>query len=58
MTWFSSSYGGMLGVPLELTRGSQGTSCIASGKSNLLSCCEEEHRTAIESLQWISRGTS
>ena len=43
-------------VPLKLQQGRQGTSHVASGKSCLLSCCEGEHRIALESFQgnWAS----
>ena len=51
MSWFFSSYGSKLGVPLELRLASQGTSSIILGKSSLRSWCEGEQRIAIESLQ-------
>ena len=40
LQWFFSSCSRKLGVPLELRRGPQGTSCVASGNSGLLSSCE------------------
>ena len=49
--WFFSSCGRKIEVPLELPRGPQGTSRIASGKSSLLSSFEGEGWTALESLQ-------
>ena len=46
-SWFFSSCGGIL----ELSRGTQGTSPGAPGKSNLHSSCEGELGIALESLQ-------
>ena len=48
---------GELGVPLELRQGPQGTSHVASGKSDLLSSCEGHLGIPVESLQ-VNRASS
>ena len=40
ISWFFSSWGRKLEVPLELRQGPQGPACVASGKSSLHACCE------------------
>ena len=51
ISWIFSSCGGRLGIPLQVPRGSQGASCVASGKSSLYLSCEMECRIALESRQ-------
>ena len=40
-----------IGVPLEVRWGPQGTSCIDTVESGLLSCCKGHFRIPLESLQ-------
>ena len=49
--WFVSSCGWRLEIPLQVPRGTQGASRVASGKSSLHSSCEGEHGSALESRQ-------
>ena len=50
ISWFSSSCGRKLGVPLELRWGPQGLACVASGKSSLHACCEGSLGIPLQSL--------
>ena len=49
--WFSSRFGRKFGVPLELRRGPQGSTRIASGKSGLISSCDGHLGISRKSLQ-------
>ena len=55
--WFSSSCGGKHRVPLELQRGSQGTSRVAKRESSLHSGCRRLLGIALE-LLWGKRALS
>ena len=48
ISWFFSSCDGELGDALELWQGPQETSCVASGKSGLLSICEGQLRIPLK----------
>ena len=50
ISWFFSSCGGKLGVPLMLQRGPQGPTHVASEKSSLFPSCEGHAGIALESL--------
>ena len=50
-SWYFSSFGRDLGVPLELQKGPQGTFRVVSGKSSLLSSFEREVKIALVVLQ-------
>ena len=49
--WFSSRFGRKFGVPLVLQCGPQGPTCIASGKSGLISSCNGHLGIPHKSLQ-------
>ena len=49
--WFASSCGWRLEIPLQVPRGPQGASRVASGKSSIHSSCEGECGSALESWQ-------
>ena len=51
LQWFFSSCSRKLGVPLELRWGPQGTFCVASGNSGLLSSCKGHLGINFEALQ-------
>ena len=51
ITWFVSSCGGRLGVPLQVSLGAQGACLVASGKSSLHSSFEGKIRSALDSRQ-------
>ena len=50
-SWSFLSCDGKLCVPIELGRGAQGTSHVASGKSSHHSSCKGHLRISLESLQ-------
>jgi len=50
--WLFLIYGGKLGVPLKLCTIPQGASCVASGKSGLLSSFKGHLGIPQEELQW------
>ena len=49
ISWFASSCSRWLGIPLQVPRGIQGASHVASGKSSLHSSCEGEPGSLLES---------
>ena len=57
ISWFFSSCGGKLGVPLEFQWGSQGPARVASEMSGLFSSCEGPIGTPLE-LLLVNRAVS
>ena len=51
ISWFVSSCGLRLGVPLQVPQGDQGASRVASGKYSIHLSCKGESRSALESRQ-------
>ena len=51
ISWFVSSCGWRLEIPLQVPWGTQGASHVALEKSGLFLICEGEHRSALESRQ-------
>jgi len=53
ISWFVSSCGRWLGIPLQVQWGTKGASRVASGKSSLHPNCEGEPGSALESMKGI-----
>ena len=53
ISWFVSSCGWRLEIPLQVPQGTQGETHVASGKSSLHSSFEGERGSALESPQGI-----
>ena len=51
ISWFFSSWGRKLEVPLELRQGPQGPACVASGKSSLHASCKGPFWIPLKSMQ-------
>ena len=51
ISWFVLSCSWRLEIPLQVPRGTQGSSRVASGKSSLHSSCKGERENALESRQ-------
>ena len=51
ISWFVLNCGGWLGIPLQVPRGTQGASRVASGKSSLHSSCKGEPGSALDSRE-------
>ena len=51
ISWFFSSWGRKLEVPLELRQGPQGPACVASGKSSLHASCKGPPWIPLKSVQ-------
>ena len=51
ISWFFSSWGRKLEVPLELRQGPQGPACVASGKSSLHASCKGPFWIPLKSVQ-------
>ena len=64
ISWFFSSGGSNLGVPVELQWGPQGSACVASGKASLNANCEGSLEILLQAVQWpisssrVKAGTS
>ena len=51
ISWFFSSGGSNLGVPVELQWGPQGSACVASGNSSLHEICEGPLEIPLQVMQ-------